>query len=120
MRGMLIANLAEMRWTLGLLVFELLTGCQGTFAMTGEGPCERKLMGGNISDAPGTFSKKYKNEHLLIIDKAKSDRTLIFLPGGPGLSFDYLPEHFSELGNRFKLVYYNPGYSQNFENVTLN
>lgn len=62
---------------------------------------------------------QYRTDHIHMVDRNKADRTLIFIPGGPGLGFEYLPEWFQPLEASFRVVYYDPGYSSDFENVSL-
>ncbi len=45
--------------------------------------------------------------------------TIVFLPGGPGLGHEYLPGAFHSLERDFRLIYYTPGYSSGFKNISL-
>jgi hypothetical protein len=79
-------------------------------------PCEMSLMKHNsaniISDQVAQKANlklaDLQSRHFSIRGNLKSSQTLIFLPGGPGLGFEYLPESFESLEVDFCLASGNP------------
>ena len=97
-----------MDWILGLI----LSGASSVSAMP-INPCHAELTG-----QPRKV-KSVTEDNISVVNPAGKTRTLIFVPGGPGLGFDYLPAYFKQLANHYRLVFYNPGYSFGFKAAGL-
>ena len=58
-------------------------------------------------------------KHFKTVGDPDLDRVVIVIPGGPGLGFGYLLPYLTDLSKHFQVVFYNPGFTSNFQNVSL-